>query len=98
MRVHYTPKPTAPEQIAKYERSAAPGDLSHYHTLRDWVFLGQPEAARDFERQVAFRVQNRGVKMPVLTLMTDDQGLRACALLAEVIGKVGVKVQVIVGE
>jgi hypothetical protein len=52
MRVHYTPKPTAPEQIADYERNAAPG----------------------------------------------DQGLRACALLAEVIGKLGVKVEVCVNE
>jgi len=95
MKIFYQPKAAAPEQIAKYERSAAPGDLSHYHALRDWVFSGQPEAARDFEHEVAFRVQHRGVRMPVLTLMTDGPGLRACALLAEVMGMVGVKVEVL---
>jgi len=77
------------------------GDVSDYLALLDHVFKGQPEARKDFERQMAFRHKHPEVKMPIVTFVPiETAGHKGCPcfkLLTDIMAVCGINIEVLFG-
>lgn len=68
MKILYGLKPITSEEAAALSAHKGSGDLSPYFALCDHIFGNNHKHRKEWDCQVAYRVQHPDVKLPVLTL------------------------------